>query len=363
MLTLKDSEKSPLPKKYRSINNLCAVIYDQFTSVVSDSHFLKHYTVEFPIDPANQKFVSEFNAGDVHALDFLKENGLNGELTEILTKHIYFSIIADFANFMYESLSCAQRGKMAVAYALLRKPLTDELLILEQLLTDSTNFIDLYFHLGDPKLYDPSRANLDRRQIIQNVFKKSRPLSAFDSDTVFALRYDKEAATGINGITNHALHIVTNHKAYPTDNQSFNFIFSVKEDYKRYWEHYYQFVPYLLIYAAHVVDELVFSWMPEYSALKTVRSFQRLIGILNLVYPKNLKKNREKLAKDLNAIATELNGPCEQCGSLNTFQEADFVLFFNQQLLLCPYCFHNHLFSSSFLDRIDLILDTVHGKR
>ena len=44
------------------------------------------------------------------------------------------SVLADFVNFTFESLSCAMRGKMAVAFALLRKPFTDELLIFEQIL-------------------------------------------------------------------------------------------------------------------------------------------------------------------------------------------------------------------------------------
>jgi hypothetical protein len=55
---------------------------------------------------------------------------------------------------------------MTVAYALLRKPLTDELIILEQLLTDNQNFICRFFHSGNPNKHEPSNRNIDKKKII-----------------------------------------------------------------------------------------------------------------------------------------------------------------------------------------------------
>lgn len=364
MLLIEEGQKTHLPKKYRPVNNLCAVIYDQFTSILSQKHFLEHITVNFAIDPLNQQFIEELNKGSMHALDFMKANGLNIELAEILTKHITLSVLSDFVNFMYESLSCAQRGKMTVAYALLRKPLTDELVIFERLLTDPAEFIQLYFHVGNPKGYDPSEPNLNREQIIKEVFKWANPGPLFVADLVYGLRYDKQNPSGINGISNQALHIVTNHPAYRTEDGELNFVFSNGQDYRRYWQHYYYFVPYLLIYAAHVVDELVFSWMPGFEHLKAVRAFQRVIG--TLLWSKSMQGSRKRI-KASHQLMTKvfvefLNNPCENCGKPQEFVEADLVLFFNEQLLLCPHCFYNHLSSEGMIERISALVDTIQGK-
>lgn len=50
----------------------------------------------------------------------------------------------------YESISCAQRGKVSVAYSLLIKPLRDNLLYLEWLLADKEEFYQnfLYKDIG-----------------------------------------------------------------------------------------------------------------------------------------------------------------------------------------------------------------------
>lgn len=364
MLLIEEGQKSHLPKKYRLVNNLCAVMYDQFTSILTEKHFLEHINVNFSIDPAQQQFVDELKAGSIHALDFMKVNGLNVELAEILIKHITMSVLSDFVNFMYESLSCAQRGKMTVSYALLRKPLTDELVIFERLLVRPAEFIQLYFHVGNPKGYDPSEPNLNRQQIIQDVFQLANPGPLFVPDLVYGLRYDKQNPSGINGISNQALHIVTNHPAYRTKDGELNFVFSNYHDYRRYWRHYYYFVPYLLIYAAHVVDELIFSWMPGYEHLKAVRTFQRFVG--TLLWSKSMQGSGKKVKAShqlvTQVLVESLSGSCDQCGKEQTFEEADLTLFFNEQLLLCPHCFHNHVSSESMVERMAAIVRSVQGK-
>lgn len=361
MLIIEEGQDIPLPKKYHSVNNLCAVIYDQLTSILTEKHFLKHIVVDLTIDPAHQQFVDELKNDSIHAFDFMKANGLNKELTEILTKHITMSVLGDFIDFVYESLSCAQRGKMSVAYALLRKPLTDELLIFEQLLVAPVDFVRLYFHVGDPKGYDPSGPNLNRLQIIQDVFNVSDPGPLYTTDLVHGLRYDKQNPSGINGVSNQALHIVTTHRAYRTEDGELNFVYSNRRDYQRYWRHYYYFVPYLLIYAAHVIDELVFGWMPDFRRLRAVRAFQRLVGIF--YWSKFMQGRRKQIKashqKMLTIFAQSLNGPCDHCGKQQVFTDADFLLFFNELILLCPYCLHNHLTSPGIVERIILLVESV----
>lgn len=57
-------------------------------------------------------------------------------LNEAYYRHIFFSLVADFCSYMLESINCAAKMKVAVSYALLRKPLKDTLGYIEWLCVD-----------------------------------------------------------------------------------------------------------------------------------------------------------------------------------------------------------------------------------
>ncbi len=143
-LYIEKNQKVRLPKKYYKINNICAIIYDQLTEIFSEDIYKELNKTEIK-SSENENFDEYLKRNKIHVLDWLKTNQRNDELETILTKHIALSVISDFVNFIFESLYCAQRGKMIVAYALLRKPFTDELLILEQLLVDKKNLETDFF--------------------------------------------------------------------------------------------------------------------------------------------------------------------------------------------------------------------------
>ncbi len=72
-LFIPDDDKSFLPKRYRKINNICAVIYDQLTEIYKLDNYKPLFTSEF-IRPEVEKFKEEFDKGEIHVLDWLKEN-------------------------------------------------------------------------------------------------------------------------------------------------------------------------------------------------------------------------------------------------------------------------------------------------
>lgn len=353
MLYINKGEKSRLPRKYRPINNLCAHIYDQLTEIFTQEHYKKLTTTDIPIDRNTQILIDKFESGELHALDWLAENKLDKELTNVLTKHIVLSVVSDFVNFMYESMNCAKNGKFSVAYALLRKPLTDELLLLEQILYDKDDFIKRFYHQGEPIDYDPSNRNLDKRSIIKNALDTLNPKAFFTEDLIYQLRYDKSCAAGINGISNHALHIVTTDKNYRTSNQNLNFVFSVDEDHQDYLDHYYYFVPYLLMYSVAVIDEIIFSFLPEedFQNLKAVKAFRRIVGFL-LWTEKTRTKPKKRNTTLMKTLEDILNFDCLNCNHNNRLKRADYELFFETELLICEKCFGSILISKESLKPI-----------
>lgn len=359
MLYIHKGEKSRLPRQYRPINNLCAIIYDQLTEIFGDDY--KQLTSsDIPIDTTDKILVEELESGKLHALDWLAKNKLDKELTIILTKHIVLAVVSDFVNFMFESMNNAKNGKFSVAYALLRKPLTDELLLLEQILFDKEDFIKRFYHQGEPIDYDPSNPKIDKRKIIQNALSVIKPKLFFSEDLIYELRYDKSCEAGINGISNKAIHIVTQDKNYKTSKQNLNFVFSANQDVQSYRQHYYYFVPYLLIYSVAVIDQIIFELLPveSFQNLKAYKAFKRFVALLLWTEKSKNQKKRTNTAL-INSLQDILKFECSNCKHINKLKRPDYELFFDVGILICENCFQNLLNSKESINPIHDFLSTL----
>jgi hypothetical protein len=361
ILAIKKGEDIILPEKYHKINNLCAIIYDQLTEIYKRPNYkdLSETIINFTAD---MKFTKEFKKGTLHPLDWLKRNELNEEIEIIITKQIILAIGHDFINFVFESMDCAKHGKMSVAYALLRKPFTDELLIFEQLLVNRHEFINRFYFKGYPEDYDPSDKKIDKKKMIALATKKLRVNLFPSSEFIYDLRYNKSYAAGINGISNHALHLVTRDRNYRTLNQNFNFVFWNQEDMEYFFKHYYGFVPYLLIYAVSIIDELVFNLLTDVGnqRLKTVKEFRRLLGlILFTEYKGATKKQKSSNNKLFKEMSKKLIFKCSACGHDNKIVKSDFECFFETEEFYCKKCLKNLLTTKESIGIIEKLVREI----
>lgn len=353
MLYIEKDSETKLPEKYHEINNVCAIIYDQITEIFVNENYEDLRSTKFEYDEENQILIDDLHNKKINIIDWLKENNLDDTISNFLEKHLTLSIASDAVNFIFEAISCAQRGKLTVAYALLRKPFTDELLLLEQILNDPDDFIERFFHSGNPKHYDPSSKKTDKKELIKNAVNNLNPKLIFRPDLIYNLRYNKETPGGLSGITNQALHIVTNDKNYKTLNQNLNFVFSNKEDIDRYFEHFYHFVPYLLLYTSSVIDSIVFKFLQDEKNqnLKYIKSFKRFIGIAKwteFIAP-NMDPSTDKI---YDALIKKFKFECEKCEKKVDLQKIDFDLFFHTETFLCPKCFTNILDNVNSLEMV-----------
>lgn len=340
MLFIQKDQQISLPKKYHKRHNHCAVIYDQLTSLLKDRQYrdLRRATIDVPTQEVET--LEPLKAREIGTFEWLAQTGRTAELSHILTKHIALSITKDMINFLYESLSCAMKGKMAVAYALLRKPFIDELLMLEQLLIDPQVFIEKFYHRGDPKGYDPSVNKKNAKEIITAACKVLDAKLFYHADLLHDMRYDKTTRGGLQGITNHALHIVTNDSNYKTSHKNLNFVFSVEEDQQRYWKNYYTVVPLLLCYSVEVIDLIIFPYLQgsKYKHVRLTRAVKRKIALLHWSsYVGKRKVNYSR--KILRVINDSLTCECHKCTAPVQIEQADLELYFHTNLLLCPFCF------------------------
>jgi len=353
MIIIEKGTKTRLPKPFHFVNNVCAYLYDQLTEILSDPYYLDMAGTTFE---DNLTLVRMLDEG-LHPLDALKKLGLNHELEVVVTKHVAMSIIADLVNFVYESIIIAQKGKLSVAYALLRKPLTDQLLILEQIVADRADFIKRYFHDGDPQKYDPSAANLDRKKIVEQSIEKLCAM-LYSPNLIYELRYDKTSEVGINRFTNHALHIVTNHKHYKTENQGLNFTFPVDdEDMFDFYNHYYSAVSVLLNYLAAVVDHIVFNLIEDKEKRRVEKMLSRFIGFIMIYDDQKRSLSKLTYSQLSNLLATE----CDICKTKNKYTKRDFEEYFYNHYFTCKRCFNPFPLAPEALDNIGKILYNANG--
>ena len=356
MIHIEKTDKVILPKKFHTLHNICVIIYDQLVDIIKNRRYRTLMSTSINLDNETREIIDKVNSEDIHILDFLAERGRTDEITTVIIKHLFTSILQDMASFIYESLSCAKKGKMSVAYTLLRKPLTDERLILEQLLVNRQEFIDRFYIKGVPKLYDPSSGNFETgkiNDIIERATQKLGSIGSFFKELVFDFRYNKASASGLNGMMNHAHHIVTADKNYRTPDKNLNFVFSTKFDYIEYWNHYYYFIPYLLIYCASIADCLADLLVTVNVDFRNRRELKRYLALI--FWEKEVhRESRNGSGLILRSFRKVMTVTCK-CGEANRMSDGEFRLFFETDEFSCPKCSSNLLKSTDLAKRITSI--------
>lgn len=346
-IEIKKGDKVALPKKYHDINNLCAVIYDLLVDIHKDPRFKGLYNTKVELNEIPRKHLKG-NKGYLteELIEELRKRGKSKQINLVIKKRFLIAITGDMNNFLFESMYAAKRGKMTVAYALIRKPIEDMLLLLEQMLVDEDAFSESIFNEEKNVIYN--HESIDKLNLIKKTISKVRYKYMFSADYIYDLRYNKELDYGFKRLSNQALHIVTNDKNYRTQKGELNFAFSTKDDLNNYYKQYYTLVPYLLMYISFILDEIVFQIITN-KKVQNVREFKRIIG--SLLYSKYLKLGTEKSRKKISEyIANALPLECPTCNKPIKFEPADYEIFFFYDTILCPECIKNMIQSDEWMN-------------
>ena len=225
---------------------------------------------------------------------------------------------------------------MSVAYALLRKPMLENLLHLEWLAADTEGMLQTFYnedveHRDLSRLRNPHRSLGTIKKALDNI-----PCGEwFDPEFIFELRYDKNSSLGLDALCNKAMHLVTTkHQAIRTEKQNFNFIFSGEEARQSQLDGYYLVMPTLLLYFVSICEYLTVlttkevppdhhefvAWTALGLAMHCICEAEEGFDEerLHEMCPFKCKACSAPLARDAEAILSLLQwepAPCQACGS------------------------------------------------
>lgn len=302
-----------LPTKYRKRHQLMLYLYDILVDMLvkADKYHLSNLSF---------RFIKEIN-GEIDLFDEL-DRQKDLDISEyVYIPHIFFSILRDLNYYLFESLSCIERGRVTVAFSLARKPFQDNLFYLSWILVQPHDFLEK-IQYGAPREYDVSNLKGEKEFVI-DLFLKAKESIQYENnfldfskeilnpELLYDIIYNRKAENSLTSVFDQSIHLVTKNKNYPTEKRNLNFIFSDDKIWDDFWQLFYEKIPYILIYLVEVAIAIFEKYFDIDSEIVTLN---RYIRNLKIFFALSREENKElESIFDLLFSSDNLSMVCEEC--------------------------------------------------
>ena len=243
--------KFMIPECFRFSHQFVFFLHDSLVKIIKEGEPKGNFHISFDIKDTDIAEKIEGHSGE-DLLNILKENGYEDECDLLFLKQIYVAVLSDFLQFVYTALKASESGKLSVTYALLRKPLKDNLFILEWMLADTEDFLKKYKSDKSYKDLAIDKISPEKKMSIIEKANSKIYLPIIPSDFIYELRYDKSKEYSFEPAWQKANHLITSCIHYKTEEMNLNFVFSDNYSKDSQWESLYLLLPSLLFYAMQV---------------------------------------------------------------------------------------------------------------
>lgn len=268
----------------------------------------------------------------IHPLDFLSQTGRSELERRAVVNLVTNALFTDMLHFIYEALRALEKRKFAVAFALLRKPLTEGLLVLCQACADEADFFsnlkENAANLTKKKRFGPDGI----QSLIERAASACRGAECINPKTINSLVFDRDNPDGLANLFDKALHLATGAPQLRTENYNINFIFKDPTDDDIYTGSTYQQIATVLLFLNLMQIEL-FSRMHEpnrqhenWMLFTSTATFQALFS-----------SGRSSMVQFVNQYFKEFL-ECPACGNSIRLRKAEAPRLFIGETLECRAC-------------------------
>jgi hypothetical protein len=329
--------KNNLPEDLQFSHQYCFFLHDQLVSLLKGGEAADIFSHGWTVMEGEAH--PPWNLSGEELIRWLEQAGKKNIVFSLYYKQICAALVSDMLNFVYEALSCSEKGKLTVAFALLRKPLKENLFFLEWLLARPGEMLAAFDGSNQQKLINRKFSDSERKQIIQEAVENSRTGEWFPADVIYDVRYNKNFVTGFEALFQKANHLVTSFRFLETEPANFNFVFSDEDAWRSQWEGLYSFLPIMLFHIVQIVKSLIenFSQLTNQRDLDPVRA---LIG-LALWFQRRPKPIEAKPILDsISSSLSEIR--CPQCESELDASYIALEKIYIDNVLTCKGCVWSH---------------------
>ena len=308
-----------LPTKYRKRHQLMLYLYDILVDILVKAD-------KYQLSSLSFRFTNEIN-DEIDLFDEL-DRQKDLDISEyVYIPHIFFSILRDLNYYLFESLSCIERGKVTVAFSLARKPFQDNLFYLSWILVKPHDFLEK-IQYGELREYDVSDLKGKKEFVIDLILKAKESIQyengfldfsreLLDPELLYDIIYNRKVENSLTSVFDQSIHLVTKNKNYPTEKRNLNFIFSDDKIWDDFWHLFYEKTPYILIYLVEVAIAIFEKYFDIDLEIVTLN---RYIRNLKIILALSGEENKElESIFDFIFNGDNLSMTCEECGRIYKF--------------------------------------------
>lgn len=327
-----------LPERHYFSHSFCFFLHDLIVQTLVEGEKADVFKVIIGDENGEFKRRAQGKYGP-DLIHWMTQNGYQEEVLKLFHKQIFAGMLADFGHFVYEALNCSKKGKLTVTYALLRKPLKDNLLYLEWLLAEPKDLL-AHFHQGNVNSLALDREPEKKKSIIEKAMKAIDGPYWGTADWIYELRYDKKSNSSFEATWQKAHHLITQAPAYKTEPANFNFIFSQPTAIESQWDFLYSFLPFLLLHSYGVIETIVKQFSVRANGKSDVTDLRVLCGFLiwfKLYWEQGAVS--ESIRKTISELELQ-QVSCPKCDAQISIDKDQMLLLYGIGSVACGACGH-----------------------
>ena len=241
-----------IPEHLRAYQELCFYFHDECARALVECETVRAHveTIKFRTTLDSKRF--QVLIKNTNVIEALRELGYQDASKRVVLNTIRMAIISDCLHHVYEALRCFEKRKFIVAFNLLRKPLTENLLYISWMYGREDEFY-CQFTKGGAEALTMKKLGVERKNIYADAIAALGHYKMFDPETLENTINKKNNDSGFQRLFQLAVHLVTTwNPQMRTDAENFNFIFKNPFDDDVY-DFLYENLPMILLFMSHVI--------------------------------------------------------------------------------------------------------------